>query len=225
MNKRFSESIILKWIVMKVKSSIGVTLSFVLFLGISLQASAQTPNCSKQRYCTPEEYGTYDYRSQTRSAILAPGDTVRTTVVVYSQQKTRVLLCAHESLGNVKFKLYDKVTEKKKFVKRVNEEEEEVEVFKKDGNGEVMKDDWGDPIIAGYETKINRDTIWGIRTVTRDVEVFDSSAGKEHWDNVAKQSKRLTIEAIIPEGDPDIEGCVVVHVGFKEIKEKRFKLE
>ncbi len=203
------------------------TYIIVFFILIAAHTSLLAQNCSKQKLCDASAYEDFDYKSQTRTAVLAPGDTVRTTVVVYSEQVTRILLCAEDKLGAVSFKLYETVKEVKKYIKKVNKTEEWVDEIKKDASGNTVKDDWGDPVT---EEKLvtNYDTIWGRKVVQKEVMIFDSqnnNTGKNFWQKQVKKSKRLIVEAIVPEGDPYIEGCVNLRVGYKAIRRKQFKME
>ncbi len=200
---------------------------FLAVLSTLFTSFGLAQNCAKQTFCDPTAYGEFDYKSQTRSAILSPGDTVRTTVVIYSDQLTRILLCGDTKLGAIKFKLFEPVKEIKRYVKQVNKKEEWIEEAQKDENGNPIKDDWGEPLIE--EKLITKsDTIWGRKLLIKEREVFDSqknSTGKSYWQQEAKKSKRLVIEAIIPKGDPDISGCVNVRVGYKMKKKKQFTFE
>lgn len=209
------------------KSKFFAVLSGLIFcLGFTFTMFSQ--NCAKQTFCDPTVYGSFEYKSQTRSAVLSPGDTVRTTIVVYSEQITRVLLCGDPKLGDIKFKLYEPIKERQKYVRRVDVTEEEVDVYEKDENGEVKKDDWGDLIITGYEVVKHYDTVWGVKTVSKEIEIFDSKnndTGKSYWEKEVDKSKRLVIEAIIPENSEYVDGCVNIRVGYKTIKEKTFKLQ
>ena len=144
-----------------------------------------------------------------------------------AHQLTRILLCGDTKLGAIKFKLFEPVKEIKRYVKQVNKKEEWIEEAQKDENGNPIKDDWGEPLIE--EKLITKsDTIWGRKLLIKEREVFDSqknSTGKSYWQQEAKKSKRLVIEAIIPKGDPDISGCVNVRVGYKMKKKKQFTFE
>lgn len=209
---------------MKIKQIIRLT---VLFFTITAFNNAFSQNCSKQTFCDASLYGDFEYKSQTRSAILAPGDTVRTTVVVYSDQTTRILLCGDPQLGSLKFKLYEPVKEIKKYVKQVNKSSEWVDEEQTDANGNVIRDDWGDPLIVQKEI-VNYDTIFGRKMIMSEVEIFDSqnnNTGKSYWEKDVKKSKRLIIEAIVSEGDGGVEGCVNVRVGYKLNKQKQFRME
>ncbi len=212
---------------MKAKIILGI-LSFLFVSSVSLENLAQSSTttdvrlpCRKQNFC-PDHLGDFEYKSQTKSARLAPGDTVRTKVVVYSEQITRILVCGDNKLGSIKFKIYDPITEYQKYVKDVKKTEEQKQVYAKDENGNTKKDDWGDPIIE-YETVVNYDTIWGRKKVYREELLFQSSQSKPYWQKDVQKSKRLIIEAIIPKADQYYEGCVNVRVGYKLQSEKTFK--
>ncbi len=208
----------------QINSLIVVFLSIGFFSGIYAQG---TQNCAKQTFCDATLYGDFEYKSQTRSAILSPGDTVRTTVVIYSDQITRILLCGDPQLGKLKFKLFEPIKETHKYVKQINKSSEWVDVEQTDANGKVIKDDWGDPLIVQKEV-IKLDTVFGRKLVMSEVEIFDSennNTGKSYWQQEATKSKRLIIEAIVAKGDASIEGCVNVGVGFKLKKQKQFKME
>jgi len=194
------------------------SLTLFFALGIFLLAtSTYSQNCSKTRFCTQESYGDFDYKSQTRSAMLSPGDTVRTNVVVYDDQTTRILVCGDSKLGNIKFKIFETKNENKKYVKRIDVKEEEVEEVMKDEKGNPKKDAFGD-VMKDYKKITRNDTIWGIKANSREVEVYDSQnnpTGKNYWQKKETMAKRLVVEAILPEGDDDVVGCVSVYVGFK----------
>lgn len=182
--------------------------------------------CKDKKLCNQDYYGNLDYSKQRLSAILAPGDTIRTTVVVDADKLNRVLVCGEDLLGNLKYKLYKTEKVEDKYVKKINKTVEEVEVYKKDKDGKYQKDEWGDRMVEGFETITNYDTVWAEKMVEKEIEIFDSqnnSTGKPYWEMQVKVSRRLIVEVIVPPGDASIEGCVNLSVGTKALSKKQFK--
>ena len=148
------------------------------------------------------------------------GDTVSLNVVVATGEKTRILVCGDSKLGTIQFKLYKKFKVPRKYVRKVNIQEEEVPKYAKDESGDIKKDSWGDPIIEGYELVQHRDTIWGKKLVEVEREVYDNlnnDQGRAFWEKSVKKSARMRVEVIVPPTSSAevIEGCVNVRVGWK----------
>ena len=210
---------------MKAKLKFGLLSLFLVVISLS---SSYAQDCQKKELCNADFLGSgFDYirEGQTRSAILAPGDTVRTNVVVYSDKTTRVFVCSETTIGEVQFKIFKKVTEIQKYVKQVKKNEREEEVYVKDANGNNKLDEWGDPLVE-YKNIVEYDTLWGSKKIIKEVQIFDnktSSAG--YLQKKFDRSQRLIIEAIIPEKDEDVEGCVRVYAGCKTRKPQGFTLD
>jgi len=208
---------------MKAIEKMGIIFA-ALFIGFLTNAYSQ--KCIKETFCPNEFYGPFDYRQQSRAAVLEPGDTASVEVVVVKGEKTRILVCGDQKLGQLHFKVFKKVKTSQKYIRKINVEEKEVPKYERDGRGEVKKDDWGDPIILGYEVVTNRDTIWAQRLVDAEVEIFDNknnSKGLGYWQENISESGRLRVQVIVaPNNSTEIiEGCVNVQVGWVEVDEAK----
>ncbi len=209
----------------------------IALLGITSTALSQ--NCARKKFCDKDDYGNYDYRSQSSYAILSPGDTARASIVIYSRQDSRILVCYDPDLGNVQYKIFHPKRITRTVIKDIDKTETEIEVYKRDedGNPVQMVDEWGDPVydenynpvyeIDHYETVVEYDTIWQKERVVEETLIFNSGkdgTAKPYWEGLnVKKTKRLIIEVIIPEGDRSIEGCVNIEVGHRQAQEdKRF---
>lgn len=208
---------------------------FTFIIGSFSPISSNAQNCSKKKYCSDESYGKFDYRSQSSYAILTAGDTARASIVVYSKQDARILVCFDPLLGDVNWRIYEPLRYTKKTIKRIDKTEEELPVYKKDEYGDLIPelnengedaydDDWN-PVyqIEKYDILVQVDTIWQTEKVNTEKVVFDYlDSGKPFWQkkNVQK-TKRMIIEVIIPESDDDYEGCVNVEVGHKTAAKKK----
>lgn len=218
------------------KNIIKITPIILILLSFSFQLNAQ--NCARkaQKFCPEEQYGDYDYRSQSSYAVLAPGDTARASIVVYSKQDTRILICSDPALGDVNYKIFDPKRVTKRSIKEVNKTETEVPVYAKDASGNLLqeKDEWGDPMydydtgepvykIERYESIVEYDTIWQTERVIKEEIVFDSAkSDKNYWEELGtKKTKRLIIEVVVPQSDQSYEGCVNVEVGHKFSESKK----
>lgn len=221
---------------MKTIIKIGIIFTFILSSIAPISSNAQ--NCSKKKFCGEDSYGKFDYRSQSSYAILAAGDTARASIVIYSKQDARILVCADPLLGDVVWRIYEPLRYTKRTVKNIYRNEEEIAVYEKDEYGDPVQDidEWGDPMydenydpvykIESYQTSVDVDTIWQTERINTEKIIFDSSKNdKPFWQRKSiSKTKRMIIEVIIPETDDDYEGCVNVEVGNKaSAKKKTFR--
>lgn len=218
---------------------LGFILAFII--GSFLPTGSQAQNCSKKKFCTDDMYGKFDYRSQSSYAILTGGDTARASIVIYSKQDARILVCFDPLLGNVNWKIYEPKRVTKRTVVRVDKITDEIPIYEYDEYGDPIQevDEWGDPMydenydpvykIKKYETKVQIDTIWKSERIKTEEIVFDNlKSGKPYWQrNSVPKTKRLIIEVIIPKSDDDYEGCVNVEVGHKSASRRKtfYKLD
>ncbi len=199
-------------------------------------------NCGKTRLCSDEYYGDYDYRSQSSSAVLAPGDTARTSIVIYVNTDVRILVCCDEILGDVEYKIVYPVRKMREVIDQIIKNEKEVEVYKKDqdGNfvveiddwsGEPLQDEYGDPlyVIERWDKVVTYDTTYKVEEYDEEEIIFDSrKTDKPFWQSVVKSTRRLVVEVVVPQnaeafddyGNATIEGCVNVGIGRKSSKKK-----
>ena len=218
---------------MKTIIKLGILFTFIISSISPISSNAQ--NCSKKKFCDEDVYGKFDYRSQSSYAILAAGDTARASIVIYSKQDARILVCFDPLLGDVNWRIYEPVRYTKRTIKNIYKNEDEIAIYEKDEYGDPVQeiDEWGDPVydenydpvykIERYETSVEVDTVWQTEKINTEKIIFDhSKSGKPYWQrkNVPK-TKRLLIEVIIPESDDDYEGCVNVEVGHKSASKKK----
>ena len=217
------------------KNIIKLGIIFIFIGSLALPISSNAQNCSKKKFCGEESYGKFDYRSQSSYAILAAGDTARASIVIYSKQDARILVCFDPLLGNVNWKIYEPIRLVKRTIKNINRSEEEIAIYERDEYGDPLQDvdEWGDPMydenydpvykVEKYETKVEIDTIWQTEKINTEKIVFDNvKSGKPYWQrkNITK-TKRMIIEVVIPESEDDYEGCVNVEVGHKTASRKK----
>ncbi len=221
------------------KAGKAKTIFVLVLLFVSTGLYAQ--DCSPGLFCNDNDLGeNFDYRSQSSYALLAPGDTARTSVVVYGRKENRVLICFDPKLGNVSYKIIaeNRVTERFFNEEEVVKEEIEEPIYAKDANGELVQeiDEWGEPMadwdtgepvykIERYETIVNYDTTWHSRRIKREQIVFNSvkNTDKKFWQIQQKKTRRYIIEVVVPAGDNSVEGCVSVLVGRKSVRKGKFK--
>lgn len=192
-------------------------------------------NCSKKKFCSEDSYDDFDYRSQSSYAILASGDTARASIVIYSKQDARILVCCDPILGNVNWRIYEPIRYTKRSVKEINRNEEETPVYSRDKNGDPIQevDEWGDPKydenydpvykIERYDKTVHIDTVWQTEKINTEKIIFDNQKdSKPYWQRKnIPTTKRLIIEVIVPESETDYEGCVNVEVGHKSTGSKK----
>jgi hypothetical protein len=159
-------------------------------------------NCGKQTLCKPDKNDGFDYSSQSRFASLTSGEKSRLYISAYANNSYKINVCSEQVLGNVSFKLYEKVREKKKVISELVKGEQPITIDP-DGNrsyGEA-------PII---------DTIYDVKVTVKEVEIYDSSKGGNVW-TVEKvdRTKNLVIELNIPKTETAVSGCVNLLVGTK----------
>ncbi len=217
---------------MKTFINIAILLTTISLLAVS---SVSGQSCSKKKFCSEEEYGNFDYRSQSSYAILSPGDTARASIVIYSKQDARILVCFDPALGSVNWRIYEPLRYTKRSVKAINRTEEEFPVYAKDKygdpiieldeNGEQRFDENYEPVykIERYEKSIQIDTVWQTEKINTEEVIFDNiKDGKTYWQRKSiPATKRLIIEVIVPENENGLEGCVNVEVGHKTSSNKK----
>ncbi len=78
---------------------------FVLLGGFQLTGFSQCKSFTKE-YCKPKLHP-YIYNGQLNSAVLNQGDVAELMLTFYSNQDYRIVVCATEELGPVRFRLLD----------------------------------------------------------------------------------------------------------------------
>jgi len=231
--------IIKQFINMKAARIKTIFLILLLITAISNIGTAQ--KCNKKELCDKANYADFDFRSQSSSAQLAPGDTARTAVVVYAKTQVRIMVCSESTLGDVTYRILSPTRKTKRVIDKIDKRTEQVAVYKKDKDGNPIQqiNEWtSEPMIDGngapvyeldhYEELANYDTTYRTVEYNDEVLVYDSrNSEKAYWQENTSKTRRLIIEVVIPGGDAEsteIEGCVSVMVGSKNKQEaKTFK--
>lgn len=78
----------------------------IFFLFFSLSAFSQCDQFVQQE-CAPQ-LGTFNSEGKRNIAVLLPGDTAQLGVIFYKAHKYRVVVCAQQVLGKVRFRLMDR---------------------------------------------------------------------------------------------------------------------
>ncbi len=159
-------------------------------------------NCSKQTLCKPDKNDGFDYSSQSRYANLTSGEKTRLYISAYANCSYKINVCSEQILGNVSFKLYEKVREKKKIISELVKGEQPITIDP-DGNRSL-----GEALVI--------DTIFDVQVTVKEIEIYDSSKGGNIW-AVEKidRTKNLVIELNIPKTEYTVSGCVNLLVGTK----------
>ena len=159
-------------------------------------------NCSKQSLCKPDKNDGFDYSSQSRYASLSSGDKSRLYITTYVNCAYKISVCSEESLGQLHYKIFEKVREKKKVIRDFVR-----------GEAQTITDDDGNQTSA--EAPII-DTIYDVQITLKEVEIFDSSNGNNVWKtNKVDKTKNLVLELYIPKKEQSTNGCVNLLVGTK----------
>ena len=210
---------------MKRKHIYGIVLCFISVIGFSLISSGQ--RCDKKDLCNDEDYGDFDFRSQTHFAKLSPGDTATINIVAYSGNDLRILVCGDPDLGDITYQ----VIESKRDPVR------EVKHFIRVDKNPVYEPNNGDDMDQRVKMDSNGDTVFTIEkvpdsTVTSRFNVYDKvlfdnkkqTKDKPYYEekNIQK-TKRLKVKVQVPKGEEDdYIGCVNVLVGRKAAKTNKF---
>jgi hypothetical protein len=91
--------------------------------------------CDHKTICK-EDFGDFDYSSQSSYAKLSPGDTATVKIVVYSGKAYRIIVCGEKSLGDFKYKIVTPVRKGKRSF-TVKERNINEQLLKPDANGYV----------------------------------------------------------------------------------------
>ncbi|HBF87335.1 MAG TPA: hypothetical protein DDX39_01745 [Bacteroidales bacterium] len=176
--------------------------------------------CMRKDFCS-EDFGEYDYRSQSSYGEFSPGDTVRAKFIVYSGQDYRLFACGHPDLGDIQFKIIEPIKKTNRVIKDI--QKQEVVEYDLDEWGDAKVDENGEMIVKRKYTK--KDTIWARETVISEKIIFDSMNNKTSqlfWEASVVKTRRLIIEVLIPEGDKSIYDCVNIYIGRMQTRNKKF---
>ncbi|RLD63541.1 MAG: hypothetical protein DRJ01_03515 [Bacteroidetes bacterium] len=204
---------------MKTKLIFKIFLLSIFFFNISNYSFSQ--RCDKKKFYDKKDLGNYDYRGQSSYSLLSPGDTVKLKIVVYSGQDYRIFTACDPALGQVELKLSKQIKKRKKIIKEITSEE--VPIYKKDEDGELALDEWGEYIEEGSETI--HDTIWGTKKYVEIKPIYSSiNSSEPFWEQSVKKTQVLIVTIIVPEGDGDIAGCSSILIGHRTTRKKpKFK--
>jgi len=200
-----------------------------VFGGLAYTGFSQTC-ANNKKLCGKEELGEYfDYRGQSSFGRLAPGDTSRVKVVLYSKNDVRIMVCSDPTLGEVQFRILKTIREYNRVVDRIEKTTVDEPIYKtdKEGNPIPVLDDWGEPKkddvgqvqyeIVDYKQVTKVDTVWKTDRKIREDVLFDSRKGKKVYEEEIKKTESVLIEVVAPPStDPQMktyEGCVAVMVG------------
>ena len=82
------------------------TTLILFFLFLSLWGFSQCDQFEQQE-CAPL-LGGYNNEGKRNIAVLLPGDTAQLGITFYKSHRYRIVVCAQQSLGNVRFRLLDR---------------------------------------------------------------------------------------------------------------------
>jgi len=178
-----------------------------------------------QAKCNKSLFGNFDYRSQSKYALLLPGDTSKLNIVAYANQQFRVFVCSDPELGDVSFKVIERTRRSEKKIKEIKKQEKEQ--YKRDANGEIeyLESNAWQPTVIGKEVTL--DTIWETKRFDEDKILFDSRSNKNesgYWQFEAKKTQRFIIEVVVPKGNREEKGEVEINVGRKSLGSKSFTI-
>jgi len=210
----------------------------ILFTSVFIAFTAYSQNCGKKQFLDKNLIEDFDYKGQSSSAELQPGDTARTSVVAYGKNEVRIAVGGEPFLGQLIFKVIQPTSKTKKVVDNIRKREEEIPVYKKDKDGNLVQkiDDWtgekakdanGAPIyeIEKTEKLVSYDTTFKTVQINEELLLFDSetSTDKKYYQEKISRTKKLIIEVIVPAKDVDANktGCVSVNFGFRVFGEKK----
>lgn len=199
------------------KNILSLLISFFTFISILVPFNANAQKCAKKNFCTKDQLGDFDYRSQSHYSEMSSGETQRVEIIVYANQTYRLLVCVDPKLGNYEYKILNLTKRPKRVVQDIYEKE--VEVYKQAENGEYEYDSNGQRIFLG--TKVVNDTIWQRKTVPEETVVFDSKTNQfkpPYWETQTTKTGMLVIETSLDENADPKNGCVNVLVGRKTPK-------
>lgn len=200
----------------------------ILFLNLKSNLYSQ---CYEFKFCNNKDLGDYDYRSQSSFAMLSPGDTSKTNIILYSKQKYRILVCSDPNLGDIHYTIIEPVTEYKRVIDTIielkpdevtyPEEYAEEDYYSEDTEEFTTEETPSEPMKPTY------DTIWETIKNVNEVVIFDSKqnpTGKNYWESEMKRTKRLVVKVIVSPvgGGEEIKECVNILVGRKSADTKKF---
>ncbi len=176
--------------------------TFLIALLAIVYVVSVSQNCSKQSLCKPEKTDGFDYSSQSRYAMLSTGEKTRLYITTYMNCAYKIKVCSEANLGNLHFKLFEKIREKKKVFKELVKGEAPI-ITDADGN-----------ISSGEAPVI--DTLYDVQISLKEIEIFDSSKGSDTWQiSKVDKTKNLVLELYIPKTEEPTNGCVNLLVGTK----------
>jgi len=189
-------------------------LPILILISVSEYSKIYAQKCAKKTYCSKEQLGDFDYRSQSHYAELSNGESQKVEIVVYANQSYRMLICSDPKLGNVAYKVSSITKRPKRVVQSISQKE--VTLYRKTEGGDFDYDENGNKIIEGK--KMLNDTVWQRRTVEEETVIFDSesmSFKPPYWEKETKKTGMLVIETKVEDSDDPRTGCVNILVGRK----------
>lgn len=195
-------------------------ISLILVFSFSLSLKSFAQKCAKKTYCSKEQLGDFDYRSQSHYTEMMNGETQRVEIVVYANQNYRLLVCTDPKLSNVEYRIFNLYKRPKKVMQDVYQKE--VTVYKQAANGEFDYDENGNKVVLG--TKMVNDTIWQRKTIEEKELIFDSRTNSfkpPYWETKTTKTGMMVIETAVDESEEPRSGCVNVLVGRKTSKLKK----
>ena len=184
-------------------------------------AESKESRCSTKSFCE-DFYGDFDYRGQSSFGEFAPGDTLRSKIIVYSGQDYRIFACGQKDLGDIQFKVIEPIKEYKTVVKDIKKEDV-IEYELDEWGGFKVDEQTGEMIVKSKTVKY--DTIYEKQTLLKESLIFDSMNNKNNssfWGTTVKKTKRLVVEVVIPAGEEDFRDCVNIYVGRMQSASKSF---
>ncbi len=172
----------------------------IVFVFTSVIANAQ---CDRNKYCKKELYGDYNYKGQSNYAVLSPGDTSIISVILYSNQDYRIIVCSEPQVGVINYKVYETRKIKTRSINRVERSEY---------NGEGNE--------ASY------DTVYITNVEIKKELLFDNlKAVKSNYYDISVKGKarRVDVEVVVPKDNGGAKGCVSVLIGVKTTQSTQFK--
>ncbi|MBU0489712.1 MAG: hypothetical protein KKA07_07390 [Bacteroidetes bacterium] len=222
----------------------GIVKKALAGLFILIASGVMGQDCFKsiKKFCRDLPYEDYDYIGQSSYASLLPGDTAQFDVIFYSYKDYKVMLCSDPLLGEIDFEIFEKIKEKKKYIKQIlKTPQDPVPIYELDEYGQQKIDDYYNPIqktnpdgsLAFENLPDIIDTIFESKIETRVVKLFDNKtqASNVYEELEVKKTKKLLIKVYIPPDNSSVTdryganpgGCVNLLIGNKYSRSKSFR--
>ena len=128
-----------------------------------------------------------------KDTFFCTGDSMVCTVILYSKQDFRIMVCGDQGYSSVNFKISEPNRETLQKVNKINESEEII--YKLDEYGEPVLGSDDKPVVLSKD--VLRDTIWDKSVLLHETILFEGTSNGKNFFDIPKNEKTRRINIIV----------------------------